>query len=207
MDPLHLTEFASERYFSKLRQLNENPDHASSSSANSTVTTTATVSPLPPIHSNTFTLPLGRQRSLDNEAPPLVLRPSDQKKRSLGHDLSTLRTQRRPSFSGSFGSLRSKVTIIHKSPSIVEHHEEILAANPTAAPTYVFHHLCPQIVLTLSLQLHTERSLPHTTQRASSSNHCAIANTLDTHITASIEVVSYIGYHERGTYCTISHYT
>ncbi|KUJ20236.1 uncharacterized protein LY89DRAFT_437355 [Mollisia scopiformis] len=133
MDPLHITEFASERYFSKLRQLNENAESASSLSS-ATPATPANAPPLPPLQGPTFTLPLGRQRSLDNELPPLTLRPSDQKKRSLGHDLTALRTQRRPSFTGSFGRLSSKVNVIHKTPSIVEHHEQILAEDPSAPP-------------------------------------------------------------------------
>lgn len=141
MDPLHITEFASERYFSKLRQLRENPDHALASSSTTaghatTAAATLTVPPPLPAQANTFILPLGRQRSHDNEAPPLALRPREQKKRSLGHDLSALRTQRRPRFSGSFGSLRSKVTVVHKPTSIVEHQEEILAENPAEPPTF-----------------------------------------------------------------------
>ncbi|PVH74719.1 hypothetical protein DL98DRAFT_428947 [Cadophora sp. DSE1049] len=132
MDPLHITEFASERYFSKLRQLNEPSDNAASTSESSTATATSPPLPTGP----TFTLPLGRQRSLDNDLPPLTLRPSEQKKRSLGHDLTTLRTQRRPSFTGSFGRLTSKVTVIHKVPSIVEHKEEILAVDPVAAQNF-----------------------------------------------------------------------
>ncbi|RAL58603.1 hypothetical protein DID88_003963 [Monilinia fructigena] len=55
-----------------------------------------------------------------------LLRPSDQRKRSLGHDLTSLRTQRRPSFSGSLGALRSKVNITHRASSIVESHPEII---------------------------------------------------------------------------------
>ncbi|KAE8443345.1 hypothetical protein EG329_001988 [Mollisiaceae sp. DMI_Dod_QoI] len=129
MDPLHITEFASERYFSKLRQLNENAENALSSASRDAA---ASDPPLPPLQGPTFTLPLGRQRSLDNELPPLALRPSDQKKRSLGHDLTALRTQRRPSFTGSFGRLSSKVNVIHKTPSIIEHHEHILAEDPSA---------------------------------------------------------------------------
>jgi hypothetical protein len=135
MDPLHLTEFASEKYFEKLKQLNERAENASSSSAGPAAA--ATVPPLP-LQAPTFTLPLGRQRSHDSDAAPLVLRPSDQKKRSLGHDLTALRTQRRPSFSGSFGSLRSKVTVIHKVPSIVEHREDILAEDPTVPLQFVY---------------------------------------------------------------------
>lgn len=133
MDPLHITEFASERYFSKLRQLNEPSDNAASSSEAPAAAATSPPLPTGP----TFTLPLGRQRSLDNDLPPLTLRPSEQKKRSLGHDLTALRTQRRPSFAGSFGRLTSKVTVIHKVPSIVEHREEILAVDPVAAQKYV----------------------------------------------------------------------
>lgn len=136
MDPLHITEFASERYFSKLRQLNENAENAASSSS-AAPTTAADVPPLPPLQGPTFTLPLGRQRSLENELPPPVLRPSDQKKRSLGHDLTALRTQRRPSFTGSFGRLSSRVNVLHKTPSIVEHHEYSFAEDPSAPVKYL----------------------------------------------------------------------
>jgi len=123
MDPLHITEFASERYFSKLKQLNENAE----SSNTPAVPAAANTPPQSLTQPTTFTLPLGnpRHRHVDDELTPL--RPSDQKKRSLGHDLTSLRTQRRPNFSGSFGSLRSKVTVIHKTPSIVEHHDYFLA--------------------------------------------------------------------------------
>lgn len=140
MDPLHITEFASERYFEKLRRLNESNETANSPSsgpAAATATTAPTTVPLEPplLEGPTFTLPLGRQRSHDNDTASLALRPSDQKKRSLGHDLTALRTQRRPTFSGSFGSLRSKVTVIHKAPSVVQ--EDILAEDPTAPHMYV----------------------------------------------------------------------
>ncbi|CAG8974604.1 hypothetical protein HYALB_00004402 [Hymenoscyphus albidus] len=126
MDPLHITEFASERYFSKLRQLNE-PADASSSSVPATPE-------IPPelAQQTTFTLPLGRQRSADNEHATLVLRPSEQKKRSLGHDLTGLRTSRRPSFTGGFGALRSRVTVTHKPTTINEHHDELRAQDPNA---------------------------------------------------------------------------
>ena len=139
MDPLHITEFASPRYFNKLRQLNENAENAENATSSTAAPAPAPVlqaSDLPTsVQAPTFTLPLGRQRSADNEIF-LALRPSKQNKRSLGHDLTTLRTTRRPSFAGSFGRLRSQVNVIHKTPSIVEHHEEILAADPTAPLTY-----------------------------------------------------------------------
>ena len=136
MDPLHITEFASERYFEKLRRLNESNENAASSSSADPATATPIAPPEPPLlEGPTFTLPLGRARSNDNDTSTLVLRPSEQKKRSLGHDLTALRTQRRPTFSGSFGSLRSKVTVTSKAPTIIEH-QEVLAEDPTATPMY-----------------------------------------------------------------------
>jgi len=135
MDPLHITEFASERYFSKLRQLNGNAENAdSAASASAPATTTYTQTPPP----QTFDLPLIlRQQPIVHE--PIPLRPSDQKKRSLGHDLTSLRTQRRPSFTGSFGSLRAKYTVVHKTPTVptlVEHHEQIVAEEGGAHQGY-----------------------------------------------------------------------
>jgi hypothetical protein len=147
MDPLHLTEFASERYFEKLRRLNDSneianspssgPAAAAAAAATATATTTTAAAPAEPplLEGRTLTLPLRRQRSHDSDNAPLTLRPSDQKKRSLGHDLTALRTQRRPTFSGSFGSLRSKVTVIHKAPAVVQ--EDVLAEDPTTPHMYV----------------------------------------------------------------------
>jgi len=136
MEPLHITEFASQRYFDKLKKLNESGEPSSSSNTTTTTTTDDFTPELSQLH-QTFSLPLrnNHQRHVD-DGTPLALRPSEQKKRSLGHDLSTLRTQRRPTFTGSFGSLRSKVTITHKSPSIAEHHEQILAQDPHAPLKY-----------------------------------------------------------------------
>jgi hypothetical protein len=84
-----MTEFASPRYFDKLKSLNETTDNAS----------TPTLPEAGPALSATITLPLGnprpptgrRRRSDDN------VRPSDQKRRSLGHDPTSLRAQRKPS--------------------------------------------------------------------------------------------------------------
>jgi len=139
MEPLHITEFASQRYFDKLKKLNESGE-SSSSTTTTTVTTTTSIEDstleLSQLH-QTFSLPLrGHHQRNVEDGTPLALRPSEQKKRSLGHDLTTLRTQRRPTFTGSFGSLRSKVTITHKSPSIAEHHLQILAQDPTARLKY-----------------------------------------------------------------------
>jgi hypothetical protein len=136
MDPLHITEFASDRYFSKLNQLNEQAQNAATSAGPAAA---PNIPPPPLLQPQTFTLPLGnpRQRHVDHE--PLPLRPSEQKKRSLGHDLTSLRTQRRPSFAGSFGRLTSKVNVIQKTPTIVEHQEQIIAIaeEEGVQPTYV----------------------------------------------------------------------
>jgi hypothetical protein len=127
MEPLHITEFASERYFSKLKQLNENAENGSSPAAvHTSVGPAAITNPLPSIPQSTFILPLGNPRQRDAEPDIYPLKPSDQKKRSLGHDLTSLRTdQRRPKFMGSFGRLSSKVTVTQKIPSIVEVQEHI----------------------------------------------------------------------------------
>lgn len=126
MDPLHITEFASERYFSKLKQLNENAENGSGSSAVHTSVGPTVVSNAPSILQSTFVLPLGNPRQPDAFPEIYPLKPSDQKKRSLGHDLTSLRTtQRRPRFMGGFGRLSSKVTTTQKVPTIVEFHEHI----------------------------------------------------------------------------------
>jgi hypothetical protein len=145
MDPLHITEFASERYFNKLKQLNSNEENGSSSSQPAAA---SNVSPPAALEAPTFTLPLRnpRNRHADNEPPHL--KPSEQKKRSLGHDLTSLRTLRRPSFTGSFGRLHSKVNVIHKTPSIVEHREHILAEEEGASQRCV--------LLALSICTHTD---------------------------------------------------
>ncbi|KAG4025619.1 hypothetical protein MFRU_054g00480 [Monilinia fructicola] len=186
MEPLHITEFASERYFSKFRQINGNGNghvdngtgtgsgtgsgsgngngigigtgtgtgHIPGPSSTTTSTSTngiisntqtnlPTVSSInhepSPLEGPTFNLP-SRQRNANHEN--LVLRPSDQRKRSLGHDLTSLRTQRRPSFSGSLGALRSKVNITHRASSIVESHPEIIEERiekqSTSSLSYLF---------------------------------------------------------------------
>jgi hypothetical protein len=133
MDPLHITEFASERYFSKLRQLNSQTEGSATTSSSTDV-----VPELPEaLRAPSFTLPLRRQRSAESDHAVPALRPSEQKKRSLGHDLTPLRTQRRPTLVGGFGALRSKINVTYKPISVVEHQEAIRAADPTAAIRYV----------------------------------------------------------------------
>jgi hypothetical protein len=127
MDPLHITEFASERYFTKLRQLNEANDNAAAAAAAAASSSSTTTTDPTTTATTTFTLPVREPRHRDPKLDLIPVRTSDQKKRSLGHDLTSLRTQRRPSFSGSFGSLRSRVAVVHKTPTIVEHYEHIRA--------------------------------------------------------------------------------
>lgn len=119
-----MTEFSSPRYFEKLRSLNEAA--AAAAAANATVSTSNPVAP-----STTFSLPIhpkpryGRRRRSDETA-----RSGDAKKRSLGHDLTALRSQnRKPSFSLSISSFRSKLSLgtsTHKSSGAhVEHVEAV----------------------------------------------------------------------------------
>jgi hypothetical protein len=115
MEPLHITEFASPRYFDKLRSLNEAAENANAqqpaeategSSQTQTGTLTLQIRDQRP-------LPQRRRRSDDN------VRPSDQKRRTLGHDLTGLRNQRRPSFG--FASVRSKILGHKGSSTYVDH--------------------------------------------------------------------------------------
>ncbi|RDL42125.1 putative F-box protein involved in pathogenicity [Venustampulla echinocandica] len=149
MDPLHITEFASERYFDKLKQLNRNAEQPAAAGP---ATQNAPEQLPAPLQASTFILPLGRQRQINSEHA-LALRPSEQKKRSLGHDLTALRTQRRPSFVGGFGSLRSKVTTVHKIPSVLEQQEEILAEDPTAALNFTLSDLFLSLPSELQAQI------------------------------------------------------
>jgi hypothetical protein len=121
MEPLHITEFASPRYFDKLRSLNEVAENASAQpptepaeGPSQTQTSTLTLQirdqrPLPQ-----HPLPQRRRRSDDN------VKPSDQKRRILGHDLSALRNQRPSTFG--FANVRSKILGGHKgSTTYVDH--------------------------------------------------------------------------------------
>lgn len=87
MDPPHITEFASERYFSKLNQLNEAHEHAPNGSPPATATASVQTSP--------FILPLRDTRAGDGEVG--VLRPTEHKR----FDRSR------------FFGLRTKVPLLH----------------------------------------------------------------------------------------------
>ncbi|EPE26876.1 hypothetical protein GLAREA_02790 [Glarea lozoyensis ATCC 20868] len=152
MDPLHITEFASERYFSKLRQLDGQAEPAAA-----TASSTTNVPELPAaLRAPTFTLPLRRQRSAESDNAAPALRPSDQKKRSLGHDLTPLRTQRRPILGGGLGALRSKISVTQKPISVGEHQQAILAADPTAATSLNL----SELFLTLPAELQAQIIAP-----------------------------------------------
>ncbi|ATY63045.1 Cyclin-like F-box [Cordyceps militaris CM01] len=66
MDPPHITEFASKRYFEKLNQLNTQPGTAESSSATTPNVSTSTALPL-----STFILPLRETKTADAQSKPL----------------------------------------------------------------------------------------------------------------------------------------
>lgn len=156
MDPSHITEFASPRYFDKLRSLAEAAENAAHNDG--TATTTAS-------QPATFTLPLGnprpqpaRRRRSDDTA-----RSGDAKKRSLGHDLSSLRTQRRPSFALSIASFRNKVSLHHKSPSATVEHDEFIFAEEPAQEKYTI--LLKTIVaMLICFQSRSSRSLLRPTE-------------------------------------------
>lgn len=126
MEPLHITEFASPRYFDKLKTLAEAADNANAAQP------PAVAPPSGPSQTVPFTLPIGnprpqpgRRRRSDD-----TVRSGDHKKRALGHDLTSLRTQRRPSFATSIASFRSKI-IHHKTPATyVEHDTFVFSEEP-----------------------------------------------------------------------------
>ncbi|KAI9738539.1 MAG: hypothetical protein M1818_005436 [Claussenomyces sp. TS43310] len=126
MDPLHITEFASPRYFDKLKSLNEAPENTSGARISPGAPATTTTDH-PPTHTTTFTIPIGnprpqtgRRRRSDD-----TVRSGDKKKRSLGHDPASQRSQRRPSFALSIATFRAKVAISQpkSSQAYVEHDE------------------------------------------------------------------------------------
>jgi hypothetical protein len=108
MDPFHITEFASKRYFDKLRQLNDsagaNRDAADGGRGSPALdsTTSSVVPIIPP----TLTLPLGRPRPLVVERSPLH-RPEKRHnfRRSLG--VFTAKRESRTKTSNSFRSVSS----------------------------------------------------------------------------------------------------
>jgi hypothetical protein len=117
MEPLHITEFASPRYFDKLRSLNDAAENATAQppseptegpSQTQTSTLTLQIRDQRP-------LPQRRRRSDDN------VRPSDQKRRILGHDLSALRNQRTSGFV--LANVRSKFLGGHKGTSTYTDHD------------------------------------------------------------------------------------
>lgn len=104
MDPLHITEFASPRYFEKVNALNE----AAAANAYGPVSA-STEAPSGISQNNQITLPLGnprprRRRSDDNS------KPDDQKRERLELDPEPEKIHRRPSF-GKFLSFRSKPSL------------------------------------------------------------------------------------------------
>lgn len=108
MEPLHTTEFASPRYFDKLRSLNEVADNGTAQPpAEPTEGPSQT-------QTNTLTLQIRDQRPLPQRRRRSddIVRPSDQKRRILGHDLSALRNPRTTSFG--FANVRSKILGGHK---------------------------------------------------------------------------------------------
>lgn len=118
MDPSHITEFASPRYFDKLRSLNDAADNANDPSATEGGAGGAS-------QSSTFTLPIrnprppGGRRRRSNDTD----RSGDGKRRLLVVD-ATSKNHRKPSFTSSIATFRFKVS--HRGPSLHAEHNECL---------------------------------------------------------------------------------
>jgi hypothetical protein len=119
MEPLHITEFASPRYFDKLRSLNEGAEGANDNALAETASGSS--------QTQTLTLPIRehhaqrRRRSDDN------VRPSDQKRRVVGHDPIPLRADRRPSFV----SFKFKNPLAHKVQATDAVHDDFVVVHRT----------------------------------------------------------------------------
>ncbi|KAK1724549.1 hypothetical protein CaCOL14_002352 [Colletotrichum acutatum] len=147
MDPPHITEFASERYFSKLNQLNESPATREAQQLQQLrhpQTPSSQPYPSPPISSqstSSFILPLRTSKS--NEGNTENSRPSDQK-----------RTEKSRLF-----SLRSKVSILQSKSTVqVDHREQytVFAKPKTQSLGQLF------LALPTELQIQVISSLPLT---------------------------------------------
>lgn len=131
MDPSHITEFASPRYFDKLRSLHEAAERANDSQLFAAAGPAADPTSA---HASTFTIPIGnprpqtgRRRRSDD-----AVQSGDQKKRSLGHDSTPVRSQRRPSFG--IPNFRFKTASSQKSPPVHVEHDEFSFEKPTHEP-------------------------------------------------------------------------
>lgn len=74
MDPLHITEFASNRYFEKLSQLRD----ASETQQEGHAVEGPSIPP-PPLPQSTFILPLRESKTAEVEEP-VIIKPGDQKR-------------------------------------------------------------------------------------------------------------------------------
>ncbi|EGY21558.1 Frp1 [Verticillium dahliae VdLs.17] len=139
MDPPHITEFASERYFNKLNQLHEPSPTDEGPHAGPSIALTSQITPAPPSES-TFILPLRTSKAVDSDHD--TPRPTDQKQKSR------------------FFGLRSKVSLLQKSVP-AQHlqspsrHQKAATAEPASQP---FDHLF--LALPTELQIQIVSALP-----------------------------------------------
>jgi hypothetical protein len=92
MDPPHMTEFASKRYFTKLNQINEPASQAPNSSTPANGQTV--VQPVAPIQAqSTFILPLRASKSETESRPP---EPKKEKKGLFGLRSKLLHSKQAP---------------------------------------------------------------------------------------------------------------
>ncbi|PMB66488.1 hypothetical protein BM221_007477 [Beauveria bassiana] len=94
MDPPHITEFASKRYFEKLNQLNAN--QTQTETAESSAAATTNVSARATLPSSTFILPLRESKKTDAQAKPAELKKDKSR----------------------FFSIRQRVSLRHSKPAV-----------------------------------------------------------------------------------------
>lgn len=103
------TEFGSDEFFRKQRALEQAAIAAAQNASPSTAGE-------PTVARSTFILPLGHPRPPTGKrrASQDASKPNDLKVRSIGHELSSTRNERRPSFARPFAGIKSKVPTLHK---------------------------------------------------------------------------------------------
>lgn len=134
------TEFASPKYFEKLRSQDGANDGNSAQPG--------------PAQSQaaTFTLPIrppaGRRRRSDDTA-----RSGEQKRRLLGHDLTSLRTHSKPSFTSSITSFRLKVSAGNKGPLSYLNQDDYVFEEEPVKEHLTLHDLFMKLPNELQLQI------------------------------------------------------
>lgn len=148
MDPPHITEFASERYFEKLSQLNASQQQQQQQQQPqqlpdaSEAPATATPSSSAAVASSTFILPLRETKTVEPEPTKHVEQKKDKSR---------------------FFSLRHKVSLLHSKPHAVDVETPlpIRASTESTRKRFVFHRIITSPFLNLTNDLVLLRSINH----------------------------------------------